>query len=149
MSDVIKKGMPKEEVIEEEVSAEINFNSYQEKAAGTALYPKIIVVDSNGNHNDADYIYPAMGLGNEAGEVLGKLKKIVRDHQGRYKDDKTGEIYDMAQELVASELGDVLWYLAETARVFNVSLSRVAEKNLEKLESRKARGKLQGSGDNR
>lgn len=142
-------GKTKEKLIEKEVCAEINFNSYQEEAGKTAIYPKIIVVDNDGNHNDAEYIYPAMGLGNEAGEVLGKLKKIVRDHQGKYKDDRTGEIYDMAQELVAAELGDVLWYLAETARVFNVSLSRVAEKNLEKLGSRKARGKLQGSGDDR
>lgn len=148
MSDIIKKGMTKEEVIEEEVCGEINFDTYQEEAGKTAIYPKIIVVDNDGNHNDADYIYPAMGLGNEAGEVLGKLKKIVRDHQGKYKEED-GKIYDMAQEMVAAELGDVLWYLAETARVFDVKLSRVAEKNLEKLESRKARGKLQGSGDNR
>ena len=148
MSNIIKKGMTKEKAIDEEVSAEINFDTYQKKAAGTALYPKIIVVDSEGNHNDADYIYPAIGLGNEAGEVLGKLKKIVRDHQGRYKE-ADGVVYEMAQELIAAELGDVLWYLAETARVFDVKLSRIAEKNLEKLESRKARGKLQGSGDNR
>ena len=88
LGDIIKKGMPKEEVVEEEVCAEINFDTYQEEATKTAIYPKIIVVDSEGNQNDADYIYPAMGLGNEAGEVLGKLKKIVRDHQGKYKDDR-------------------------------------------------------------
>lgn len=149
MSNIIQRGMTKEKVIEEESCAHINFDIYQEEASKTAIYPKIIVVDSDGNQNDADYIYPAMGLGNEAGEVLGKLKKIVRDHQGRYKVDSTGEIYEMAQELVAAELGDVLWYLAETANVFKVKLSTIAEKNLEKLASRKARNKLQGSGDDR
>lgn len=146
--DIIKKGMPKETVTEEEDSGEINFDTYQEEAGKTAIYPKIIVVDSEGNHNDADYIYPAMGLANEAGEVLGKLKKIVRDHQGKYKEED-GKIYDMAQEMVKSELGDSLWYLAEIARVFEVKLSDIAKCNLEKLASRKARGKLGGSGDNR
>ena len=148
MTDIIKKGMPKEKVVVEEYSGEINFDTYQAEATKTAVYPKIVVIEADGTQNDADYVYPAMGLGNEGGEVLGKLKKIVRDHQGRYKDED-GQIYDMAQELVAAELGDVLWYLSEIASVFDVKLSKIAEKNLEKLESRKARGKLQGSGDNR
>ena len=147
MSDVIKKGMTKEKVIEEEVSAEINFNTYQREAHKTAIYPKIVVIDEDGNQNDADYMYPVLGLANEAGEVAGKLKKIVRDHQGIYKED--GVIYDMAKDVIAKELGDTLWYMAELATVFEIKLSEIAEKNLEKLESRKARNKLQGSGDNR
>ena len=90
-----------------------------------------------------------MGLANEAGEVLGKLKKIVRDHQGVYRDKETGKIYEMAQDVVKSEISDVLWYMAELASVFEIKLSDIAKYNLEKLASRKARGKLQGSGDDR
>ena len=55
MSDIIQKGMTKEKVIKE-VSGEINFDTYQQQASKTAIYPKIIVVDKDGNHNDADYI---------------------------------------------------------------------------------------------
>ena len=42
----------------------MNFKDYQKKAIGTAVYPKKYKV-----------IYPALGLGDESGEVLGKIKK--------------------------------------------------------------------------
>ena len=52
-------------------------------------------------------------------------------------------------EDIKSELGDVLWYLSELALTYNISLEEVAKSNLEKLSSRKMRGTLSGSGDNR
>ena len=52
------------------------------------------------------------------------------------------------QEL-AHELGDVLWYIAVFAHHLGVPLEDVAQHNVDKLQSRKQRGKLQGSGDNR
>ena len=149
MNGVIKKGMTKEEAIEEEVSGEINFDTYQEEAGKTAIYPCVTIIDDDGKHNEANYVYPALGLVNEAGEVAGKIKKIIRDHKGIYKDKETGEIYEMAKDMVTKELGCVLWYMAELASAFEIRLSDVAEQNLEKLASRKRRGKLGGSGDDR
>jgi len=73
-------------------------------------------------------------------EVAEKLKKRMRDG-----DDKSGNFEDA----LAAELGDVLWYLANCASELGISLSDVALQNLMKLESRKARGVLGGSGDER
>ena len=50
---------------------------------------------------------------------------------------------------VVKEMGDVLFYLCALATVCGFSMSDVAEMNLEKLRSRKERGVIKGSGDNR
>jgi len=54
-----------------------------------------------------------------------------------------------AKPEIVKELGDVMWYLAGIARYLDVDLSEVAEGNIEKLASRKQRGVISGSGDNR
>jgi len=51
--------------------------------------------------------------------------------------------------MVAKELGDVLWYVAMSAWEIGYSLEDIAVLNTEKLESRKKRGVINGSGDNR
>lgn len=103
----------------------MKMNDYQQQAVETAIYP-----------STAQVTYPAMGLANEAGEVLGKVKKIIRD--GTFNRDD-----------IADELGDVLWYAAALARDLNTDLSSIAQRNLDKLASRKERGTIQGSGDKR
>tara|TARA_R100001377_G_scaffold22923_2_gene12330 strand:+ start:6672 stop:7004 length:333 start_codon:yes stop_codon:yes gene_type:complete len=109
-------------------------NDYQAEMATTAIYKWAV-------------IYPALGLANEAGEVLGKLKKLIRDNDVRF--DGTKSLTDKQRAGLAAELGDVLWYIAALSRDLGVSLNEIAEINLEKLADRKARGKLIGSGDNR
>jgi len=47
------------------------------------------------------------------------------------------------------ELGDVLFYVAACANFYGSTLEKVANLNMKKLNSRKKRGVLQGSGDNR
>ena len=82
-----------------------------------------------------------MGLVSEAGEVAGKVKKIFRDNKGM--------ISKITQQELAKELGDVLWYVSQLSTELGLSLDDIAVKNIEKLRSRKKRGKLKGSGDNR
>lgn len=109
----------------------MTFEEYQNLAQKTALYP------SKGNN----FVYPTLGLVGEAGEVAEKIKKILRDDGGVINEAKK-------QELI-KELGDVLWYIAGLAAELDVPLEQIAQTNLEKLASRRERGKIGGSGDNR
>jgi NTP pyrophosphatase (non-canonical NTP hydrolase) len=113
----------------------MDFNGYQLAAGSTAIYPE----SSTGSYNAT--AYATLGLVNEAGEVAGKLKKVWRDNDGELTDEK--------REIIADELGDVLWYAAALAMELGISLDDIAELNLAKLRSRAQRGVIGGSGDNR
>ena len=63
----------------------LTFNNYQLKAHETADYPSGFVGDFN-SANTADWLYPALGLSEEAGEVAGKFAKAVRDCNGKVHD---------------------------------------------------------------
>lgn len=121
----------------------MNFNEYQEAAMRTAEYPFINVVASDNSlvENEADYIYPTLGLVGEAGEVAEKIKKIVRNKLGKFDDADVKEI--------AKELGDVLWYIAAISDVFGLEMNDIAATNLKKLADRKDRGVIKSEGDNR
>lgn len=82
-----------------------------------------------------------LGLSDESGEVLGKFKKLLRDKKGILTDEDKREI--------AKELGDILWYISSVTHLLGYKLDDIAQMNLDKLSSRKDRGTLQGSGDNR
>jgi NTP pyrophosphatase (non-canonical NTP hydrolase) len=112
-----------------------DFEVYQLNTAKTAVYPDA------GEGTLIAVNYATIGLSNEAGEVLGKVKKAWRD------DDM--QVTEARKEAILDELGDVLWYMARVADELGVSLQQVADKNLEKLFGRLERGTLQGSGDNR
>src|SRR5690349_4916622 len=105
---------------------EISFQEYSDRAWATAIFPK------------GDYDYAFHGLAGESGEVSQLRKKAIRDSAGLLDPD-----------VLAKELGDVLWYVNAIAKQHGLSLAGIAKGNVEKLESRQARGKLQGSGDNR
>ncbi len=106
----------------------INLYEYQMKALRTAVYPKKYTIS-----------YPALGLAEEAGEVAGKIAKMMRDEIS---------IADQ-KEKIETEMGDVLWMLAALAHDCGLSLQTIAEKNLEKLSARQQAGTLHGEGDNR
>jgi len=108
-----------------------SFGEYQREARKTAVYPDL------GNN----VYYPTLGLAGEAGEVCEKVKKIMRDDDGLISDEK--------REAVSKEIGDVLWYLANVCCEFDLQLEDCAGQNIAKLQSRKKRGVLQGSGDDR
>ena len=111
----------------------MNFNEYQEKAIGTAVYPK---------HQALPYL--ALGLAGEAAEVANKVKKVLR---GDYDDDP--EKAEEALANIAKELGDTLWYIAVLASELDTPLASVAAANIDKLAARKAEGTLKGSCDER
>lgn len=89
----------------------------------------------------AQLISQVYGLVEEGGEVAGKFKKLIRDKGGVINDEARGELL--------KELGDVLWYVNSVASLLGSSLEEVAQKNLDKVLSRKERGVIAGSGDNR
>ena len=108
----------------------MTFNEYQNEAAQTAVYS-----------DNSKIIYPALGLSNEAGEVLGKIKKVLRDNNGVYSPASVVEI--------GKEIGDVLWYIAALSRDLGLDMNAIAENNIAKFKDRMNRGVIQGSGDNR
>ena len=111
-----------------------SFDQYQQAATKTAVYPEC------GTGSALALAYVGLGLG-EAGEVQGKLKKVIRDDGG--------VLTSETKKAIASEAGDVLWYLATLANEIGVSLSDIAQGNLDKLADRAQRDVLKGSGDNR
>lgn len=106
------------------------FKDYEKFIDQFARYP------SRGEANLEALTYCALGLTGEAGEYSEKVKKYIRDGV-------------FVEEDAAKELGDVLWYLTRSANELGYSLDEIAKMNIEKLQSRKERGVLQGSGDNR
>ena len=109
----------------------MELNDYQRESRKTALYPNV----------GSNAIYPTLGLVGEAGEVADKVKKILRDKRGIFDKD--------SKDAIKFELGDVLWYVSQLASELGYELEDVANANLQKLNSRKIRGKIGGSGDDR
>lgn len=106
-------------------------NDYQKDAKATAVYP----------NQGSNLAYPALGLTGEAGEVADKIKKIIRDQDGI--------LNETDPQAIAKEVGDVLWYCATLASELGITLEDIAKLNIEKLRSRKKRGVISGSGDDR
>jgi NTP pyrophosphatase (non-canonical NTP hydrolase) len=109
----------------------ITATEYQQKASETAIFPKEKALE-----------YITLGLTGEAGEIANKVKKLIRDGADE-------ETLEQKKIEIGYELGDVLWYCAMLAREVDINLGHIMEKNIEKLHSRKERGTLGGSGDNR
>lgn len=113
----------------------MNFDEYQKTAGEYDL------ARATTNLKDTGFIEKILGLVGEAGETAEKIKKILRD--------KDGKASKQDRVLITKELGDILWYVASIARYLNIPLSEVAELNIKKIESRRQRNKLHGEGDER
>ena len=127
LEEAARKFMQDKLIIQEVMTAEF----YEMKASQTAIFPKNQALE-----------YLALGLTSEAGEVAGKVKKLIRDGEDM-------EGYELKKIAIASEIGDVLWYCAMMAKEVGVPLNYIMKENLKKLHSRKERGTLSGSGDDR
>jgi NTP pyrophosphatase (non-canonical NTP hydrolase) len=105
-------------------------DDYLEATHQTAIYPEA------GTGRDLELYYLSLGLTSEAGEVAGKVKKLIRDGK-------------LNQGDLAYELGDVFWYLVRLCDAIGYSPSDVMDININKLLKRKDSGTIQGSGDHR
>lgn len=125
----------------------MTFDEYKNKALDTAIYP--------GQGSSVGLIYAALKMNGEAGEFSEHVGKAIRDDGFLSDPGKLGhfltnrELTEDRRELLIKELGDVLWYVAAAAEELDVSLNEVAQINIDKLQDRKNRGVLGGSGDKR
>ena len=97
----------------------MTINEYQ-KLAMTTLNPELSRKDV--------LINGVMGLCGESGEAIDIVKKWLA--QG----------HDLDREKLAKELGDIAWYLAETAYALDLPLEEILAANIEKLKKRYPQG---------
>jgi len=113
----------------------MNFDNYQELAVSTAMYENI----------GQNLVYPAMGLAGETGEYVDKVKKNWRN-----KGSMSAANLSFEEKMgFAKELGDILWYIAASAKELGVDLEEIAVLNIAKLSDRRNRGVIKSEGDNR
>ena len=92
-------------------------------------YQKLALKTLNPNLSKKDVlINGVMGLCGESGEAIDIVKKHLA--QG----------HDLNKEHLIEELGDIAWYLAETAYALDISLEEVLKINIEKLKNRYPNG---------
>ena len=93
----------------------MTINEYQKLAMNTlnpALSQKDVLING------------VMGLCGESGEAIDIVKKHLA--QG----------HELDREKLVKELGDIAWYLAETAYALEVPLEEVLQRNINKLKAR-------------
>ena len=89
----------------------MDFNEYQQLATRTATF--------DGKQKEYQMLYLTLGVAGESGELAEKIKKILRNDDGVISEEK--------REGVKAELGDVLWYLSQLARILDIPRSQVAK----------------------
>ena len=97
----------------------MTINEYQKLAMTTlnpALSPKDVLING------------VMGLCGESGEAIDLVKKHLA--QG----------HELNKEQLAKELGDIAWYLAETATAIGYPLEEILQMNIDKLKKRYPEG---------
>ena len=98
----------------------MKLSEYQARALETDRTPAPV-----GMGPDAARLIPLLGLAGEAGQLLSEFKKRLRD----------GPSHVLFVDRVAEELGDILWYLANTASKYGLGLEDIAQANLAKVQA--------------
>lgn len=123
----------------------MELNQYQERAMETCM------------ETSENYSYMMGNLIAEVGEFAGKVAKAQRHGKLKFTNDGHILIYtcntaedglELEQGLM-KEAGDILWQLSGLCAVMGWDLETIARVNLDKLASRKKRGVIDGSGDER
>ena len=122
--------------------------------------------NSNYPASGKSFLYPALAMCGEAGELaeksiaLAEKALLLNSHTGKVAErvkklwrnrDKTAgnHLSDQEREALASECGDVLWYLMAMARELGLSLEAIALANSLKVRDREKRGVVKSEGDKR
>jgi NTP pyrophosphatase (non-canonical NTP hydrolase) len=113
----------------------MNFHDYGTQAIST------LTMDHAYGDLNAELMAQILGLVGEGGEVAEKVKKLIRD--------KAGVLSAEDKQELLKELGDILWYVNAVSHLLGSDIETVAQRNLDKVLSRQARGVTKGSGDNR
>lgn len=120
----------------------MELNQYQKQAMTTCM---------DSSHNP---LYMLFMLGEELGELQGKISKAIR--KGWIRFDNNSIVFTTKisadeclefNELVMKECGDILWGIAGICEVMGWNLENIAQMNLNKLAARKAIGTIDGNGD--
>lgn len=90
-----------------------------------------------------DLFIMSNGLTEEAGEVVGIIKKQIRDNGSQFINEKT------SLNKLKKELGDVFYYLVKICNQYKIKPSEIIKINRDKIYGRIERGTLHGSGDDR
>ena len=99
----------------------MDFNRYQKEALRTDRVPA-----RDDSDDTLSLIVPMLGLAGETGQLLSEYKKHLRD----------GETHRLFKERVSEELGDLLWYIANVASKFDLTIDEIAAANLAKVKAR-------------
>lgn len=99
----------------------MDLDDFQKEALRTDRVPVDRIAD-----DAISLIVPMLGLAGETGQLLSEYKKHLRD----------GDAHRLFKERVSEELGDLLWYVANVASKFDLSLSNIAAANLAKVRER-------------
>ena len=92
-------------------------------------YQKLAMRTSNTTMTTADHILNgALGLTGESGEVADIVKKSFM--QG----------HNLDADHIVKELGDICWYIAETATALGYDMETIMQMNIEKLKKRYPEG---------
>jgi len=100
----------------------MEFGQYQTSAQKTDRVP--LTGDDTGDR--IARLIPLLGLVGEIGTLLAGYKKLLRD----------GDAYELFVDNVGEEVGDLLWYLANVAEKWGLSLDELAAANLTKTSDR-------------
>lgn len=119
----------------------MTLNEYQETAMKTCM------------PSCNNIAYMLTGLNAEVGEVNDKFAKAIRKEQIAITRNNLATWADRTPEdwktNLQKELGDIMWFLAGICTVMGWQLGDIALQNIDKLQSRKQRGVIDGNGDNR
>lgn len=128
----------------------MELNEYQDKAMETCM------------ETCDNFSYMMLNLMGELGELSSKVAKAIRKGYINIYDndvvlpavlsngDVNPEVNEYLDELFQElqlEAGDILWELSGLCYIFGWRLDEIGQMNLDKLQSRKERGVIDGNGD--
>lgn len=117
---------------------ELTLNEYQ-KAAMTTCMPSC-----------ENFSYMTLNLMGELGEFTSKIGKLIRKGKAHIENSKLvfhDDVTDEEMNAIRAEGGDIAWQLFGLFSVFGWDANSICQENLDKLASRKNRGKIDGNGD--